>query len=209
MSPEPTVFVVDDDEAVRGGLRRLMESVGLNVETYGSAQEFLSDCDPNRRGCLVLDIRMPGMGGLDLQDQLGKQGIRLPVIILTGHADVAAAVRALKAGAMDFIEKPFNSQVLLDRIQQAIQHDAKARRQSAEESQIGQRLARLTSREKEVMHMMVTGKASKVIAIDLSISERTVEFHRANIMKKLQARTLAELIHMSHATTAKSDIPGS
>lgn len=209
MSPEPTVFVVDDDEAVRGGLRRLMESVGLNVETYGSAQEFLSDCDPDRQGCLVLDVRMPGMGGLDLQDQLGKQGIRLPVIILTGHADVAAAVRALKAGAMDFIEKPFNSQALLDRIQQAIQHDAKARRQSAEESQIGQRLARLTSREKEVMQMMVAGKANKVIAIDLGISERTVEFHRANIMKKLQARTLAELIHMSHATTAKSDIPGS
>ncbi len=209
MTSEPTVFVVDDDEAVRGGLQRLVEAVGLNVEPYASAQEFLDSYHPEQHGCLVLDIRMPGMGGLDLQEQLAKKGIRLPVIILTGHADVPLAVRALKGGAIDLIEKPFNSQVLLDRIQQAIQQDAERQRQSAEESQISQRLARLTSREKQVMQMMVTGKASKVIAIDLSISERTVEFHRANIMKKLQARTLAELIHMSHATTAKSDIPGS
>lgn len=209
MTSEPTVFVVDDDEAVRGGLRRLIESVGLKVETYGSAQEFLSNCDPDRQGCLVLDIRMPGMGGLDLQDQLVKQGMRLPVIILTGHADVPAAVRALKAGAIDFIEKPFNSQALLDRIQQAIRRDTEERRQSAAELLISQRFAQLTSREKEVMEMMVVGKANKVIAIDLDISERTVEFHRANIMKKMQARTLAKLIHMSHAVRSKGDVTGS
>ena len=208
MTPEPTVFVVDDDEAVRGGLRRLVEAVGLNVETYGSAQQFLDSYHPEQHGCLVLDIRMPGMGGLDLQAQLAKQGVQLPVIILTGHADVPMAVRALKAGAMDFIEKPFNSQALLDRIQQAIKQDAEARRQSAEESQVAQRLARLTSREKEVMQMMVVGKANKVIAIDLGISERTVEFHRANIMKKMQARTLAELIHMIHGRS-EGDITGS
>ena len=209
MTSEPTVFVVDDDEAVRGGLQRLVEAVGLNVEPYASAQEFLDSYHPEQHGCLVLDIRMPGMGGLDLQEQLAKKGIRLPVIILTGHADVPLAVRALKGGAIDLIEKPFNSQVLLDRIQQAIQQDAERQRQSAEESQIGQRLARLTPREKEVMQMMVTGKASKVIAIDLGISERTVEFHRANIMKKMQARTLAELIHMSHTGPSKGDVTGS
>ena len=208
MTPEPTVFVVDDDEAVRGGLRRLVEAVGLNVETYGSAQQFLDSYHPEQHGCLVLDIRMPGMGGLDLQAQLAKRGVQLPVIILTGHADVPMAVRALKAGAMDFIEKPFNSQALLDRIQQAIKQDAEARRQSVEESRIAQRLARLTSREKEVMQMMVVGKANKVIAIDLGISERTVEFHRANIMKKMQSRTLAELIHMIHGRS-EGDITGS
>jgi two-component system, LuxR family, response regulator FixJ len=200
MTPEPTVFVVDDDEAVRGGLRRLLESVSLNVETYESAQMFLDNYHRERHGCLVLDVRMPGMGGLDLQAQLAKQGIRLPIIILTGHADVPIAVSALKAGAIDLIEKPFNGQMLLDRIQYAIQQDTEARRQSAEKSEIDRRLAQLTPREREVMKMMVDGKASKVIAIDLSISERTVEFHRANIMKKMQARTLAELIQMSHVT---------
>lgn len=198
MNPEPTVFVVDDDEAVRGGLRRLMESVSLRVETYESAQAFLDNYHPERHGCLVLDVRMPGMGGLDLQAQLGKQGIRLPIIILTGHADVPIAVSALKAGAIDLIEKPFNGQILLDRIQHAIQRDAEARRQLAEQSQVSRRLARLTPRERQVMEMMVAGKASKVIAVDLEISERTVEFHRANIMKKMQARTLAELIQMCH-----------
>lgn len=198
MNPEPTVFVVDDDEAVRGGLRRLMESVSLRVETYESAQAFLDNYHPERHGCLVLDVRMPGMGGLDLQAQLGKQGIRLPIIILTGHADVPIAVSALKAGAIDLIEKPFNGQILLDRIQHAIQRDAEARRQLAEQSQVSRRLARLTPRERQVMEMMVAGKASKVIAVDLEISERTVEFHRANIMKKMQARTLAGLIQMCH-----------
>lgn len=200
MTHEPTVFVVDDDEGVRGGLRRLLESVSLKVETYDSAQAFLDDYNLDRHGCLVLDVRMPGMGGLDLQAQLAEQGIRLPVIILTGHADVPIAVSALKAGAVDLIEKPFNGQVLLDRIQHAIQRDAETRRQSAQQFEIGQRLAQLTSRERQVMEMMVAGKASKVIAIDLEISERTVEFHRANIMKKMQARTLAELIQMSHVS---------
>lgn len=207
MTPEPTVFVVDDDEAVRGGLRRLMESVGLKVETYASAQAFLDNYHPEQPGCLVLDVRMPGMGGLDLQAQLGKRGVRLPIIILTGYADVPIAVSALKAGAIDLIEKPFNGQILLDRIQYAIQQDAEARRQSAAQSEIGGRLARLTPREREVMEMMVAGKASKAIAIDLEISERTVEFHRANIMKKMQARTLAELIQMSHFTASDTAGP--
>ena len=201
----PTVFVVDDDEAVRGGLKTLLQSIGLRVQVYASAQDFLAGYHPEAPGCLVLDIRMPGMGGLDLQERLAQQGVRLPIIFLTGHGDVPAAVRALKAGAMDFLEKPFNSQVLLDRVQQAILRDAEARSRSAEESRIADRLATLTAREHEVLHMLIAGKANKVIAMDLEISERTVEFHRGKIMKKMQARSLAELINMVHTPALGSD----
>jgi two-component system response regulator FixJ len=202
---EPTVFVVDDDEAVRGGLQQLLQTIGLNVRTYASADEFLASYRPGQPGCLVLDIRMPGMGGLDLQGQLAKQGIQLPIIFLTGHGDVPAAVRALKAGAMDFLEKPFNSQVLLDLIQQAIRRDADARTRVAEESKVTRRLTTLTAREREVLDMMTGGKANKVIAMELGISERTVEFHRGKIMKKMQARSLAELINMVHMPVSGSD----
>lgn len=200
----PTVFVVDDDEAVRGGLQQLLQAIGLNVQTYASADEFLASYRPGQPGCLVLDIRMPGMGGLDLQEQLARQGIQLPIIFLTGHGDVPAAVRALKAGAMDFLEKPFNSQVLLDLVQQAIRRDADARTRSAEESQITRRLRTLTAREREVLDRMTGGKANKVIAMELGISERTVEFHRGKIMKKMQARSLAELINMVHMPVSSS-----
>lgn len=201
----PTVFVVDDDEAVRGGLKQLLQSVGLRVQVYASAQDFLASYHLDAPGCLVLDIRMPGMGGLDLQERLAQQDIRLPIIFLTGHGDVPAAVRALKAGAMDFLEKPFNSQVLLDRIQQAISRDAEARSRSAEESLIVHRLATLTAREREVLDMMIGGKANKVIAMDLDISERTVEFHRGKIMRKMQARSIAELINMVRTPALGSD----
>lgn len=193
---EPTVFVVDDDAAVRGGLQQLLQTIGLNVQTYASADEFLASYRAGQPGCLVLDIRMPGMGGLDLQEQLAERGIQLPIIFLTGHGDVPAAVRALKAGAMDFLEKPFNSQVLLDLIQQAIRRDADARTRDAQESEITRRLALLTVREREVLDMMIVGKANKVIAMELDISERTVEFHRGKIMRKMRARSLAELINM-------------
>lgn len=195
---ESTVFVVDDDEAVRGGLQQLLQTIGLNVQTYASADEFLASYRLGQSGCLVLDIRMPGMGGLDLQEQLARRGIQLPIIFLTGHADVPAAVRALKAGAMDFLEKPFNSQVLLDLVQQAIRRDADARTRVAEELEVTRRLTALTAREREVLDMMIGGKANKVIAMELGISERTVEFHRGKIMKKMQARSLAELINMVH-----------
>lgn len=193
---EPTVFVVDDDAAVRGGLQQLLQTIGLNVQTYASADEFLASYRAGQPGCLVLDIRMPGMGGLDLQEQLAERGIQLPIIFLTGHGDVPAAVRALKAGAMDFLEKPFNSQVLLDLIQQAIRRDADTRTRDAQESEITRRLALLTVREREVLDMMIAGKANKVIAMELDISERTVEFHRGKIMRKMRARSLAELINM-------------
>lgn len=201
----PIVYVVDDDEAVRDGLRLLLESVELEVSTHGEARGFLDRYDPRRPGCLLLDIRMPGMGGLDLQDELRGRGVELPVIIITGHGDVPAAVRALKGGAFDFIQKPFNPQALLDRVQQAVEQDRALHQQAAAQSDVAQRLSRLTAREREVMEMMLAGKANKVIAIDLDISERTVEFHRANIMKKMNTRSLPQL--MSLMQTARPAPP--
>ncbi len=196
MSPEVTVFVVDDDQAVRDSLALLVHSVGLQVETFASAGDFLDSYRPDRRGCLITDIRMPGMSGLELQERLCADGHHIPVIVLTGFGDVPTAVRALKGGAVDFLEKPFNPQALLDLVQQAIAQDAEIRAQAAHEARLAERKALLTPREQEVMELVVAGKANKVIAIDLSISERTVELHRARIMKKMQARSLAELVRM-------------
>ncbi len=196
MSPDITVFVVDDDQAVRDSLALLVHSVGLEVETFASARDFLDSYRPDRRGCLITDIRMPGMSGLELQEQLSADGYHIPVIVLTGFGDVPAAVRALKAGAVDFVEKPFNPQALLDLIQQAVVRDTEIREQAARDAELAERTALLTPREQEVMTLVVAGKANKVIAIDLSISERTVELHRARIMKKMQARSLAELMRM-------------
>ena len=196
MSPEITVFVVDDDQAVRDSLALLMHSVGLQVETFPSAGEFLDTYRPDRRGCLITDIRMPGMSGLELQEQLSVDGYHIPVIVLTGFGDVPTAVRALKGGAVDFLEKPFNPQALLDLVQQAIVRDTEIRAEAAHGARLAERKALLTPREQEVMALVVAGKANKVIAIDWSISERTVELHRARIMKKMQARSLAELVRM-------------
>lgn len=196
MNPEITVFVVDDDQAVRDSLALLVHSVGLQVETFASAGDFLDAYRPDRPGCLITDIRMPGMSGLELQEQLCADGHHIPVIVLTGFGDVPAAVRALKAGAVDFVEKPFNPQALLDLVQQAIVRDTEIREQAAHEARLAERTALLTPREQEVMELVVAGKANKVVAIDLSISERTVELHRARIMKKMRARSLAELVRM-------------
>ncbi len=196
MSSEITVFVVDDDQAVRESLALLVHSVGLQAETFASARDFLDAYRPDRRGCLITDIRMPGMSGLELQEQLSAQGYHIPVIVLTGFGDVPAAVRALKGGAVDFVEKPFNPQALLDLVQQAIVRDAEIREQGAHQARLAERMSLLTPREQEVMALVVAGKANKVIAIDLSISERTVELHRARIMKKMQTRSLAELVRM-------------
>ncbi len=196
MSPKITVFVVDDDLAVRDSLALLVHSVGLQVETFAGARDFLDTYRPDRRGCLITDIRMPGMSGLELQEQLCADGHHIPIIVLTGFGDVPTAVRALKAGAVDFLEKPFNPQALLDLVQQAIVRDAEIRAQAAHQARLAERMALLTPREQEVMELVVAGKANKVIAIDLSISDRTVELHRARIMKKMQARSLAELVRM-------------
>ena len=196
MSPENTVFVVDDDQAVRDSLALLVHSVGLEAETFESARDFLDAYRPDRRGCLITDIRMPGMSGLELQERLSADGYHIPVIVLTGFGDVPAAVRALKGGAVDFLEKPFNPQALLDLIQQAVVRDTEIREQAARDAELAERTALLTPREQEIMALVVAGKANKVIAIDLSISERTVELHRGRIMKKMQARSLAELMRM-------------
>lgn len=196
----PTVYVVDDDEDVRHALRWLIESVDLTVATYPSAEAFLVAYTPGQPGCLVLDVRMPGMGGLGLLEHMHTEGIELPTIILTGHGDVPIAVRAMKSGAIDFIEKPFTDQDLLDQIQRALREDAKLRSQQLERAQVLSRAETLTPREREVLHRVVQGQANKVISAELGISERTVETHRKKIMDKMQARSLAELIQMTLLT---------
>ena len=193
---DPTVFVVDDDDAVRKALELLLKSVQLRVETFASASEFLKRFDPEDAGCLLLDIRMAGMSGLDLYDDLRQRHAIIPVIFITGHGDVDMAVKAMKDGAADFIQKPFHDQTLLDRIQNSLDVDAQNRKLLAQESKIMERIGDLTPRETEVMKLIVNGKPNKVVAHDLMISERTVEIHRARVMKKLGATSLAHLVRM-------------
>jgi two-component system response regulator FixJ len=196
MQPNPTVFVVDDDPAIRESLRWLIESVGLNVKIFTTAQEFLEGYDPSLPGCLVLDVRMPGMSGLDLQNELAARKVNIPILIITGHAEVPVAVRAMKAGALDFIEKPFSDQLLLDRVRRAIEKDAEFRQADSLRTEVAARLAQLTPREREVMDLVIAGKANKVIASELGLSPKTVEVHRAHVMKKMQVDSLADLVRV-------------
>ncbi len=196
MSPDPTVFVVDDDQAMRSSLKWLIESVGLKVEVYATAGEFMLNYYPGRSGCLLLDVRMPGMSGLELQEHLVRRQIHIPVIIITGHGDVPMAVRAMKAGAVDFIEKPFNDELLLESIRKALAADEKQRGLQSQRASIASRLAHLTPREHEVMEMVTEGRSNKEIALDLSVSAKTVEAHRARVMEKMEAASLAELVRM-------------
>jgi two-component system response regulator FixJ len=191
-----TVFVVDDDEAVRTSLRLLLKSVGLPVETFASAQEFLDQFDPDRAGCLVLDIRMPGMSGLELQQHLNDRHSIMPVVFITGHGDVPMAVEAMQAGAVDFIQKPFRDQDLIDRINRALEKDREMRGELRERDEIRRRMSQLTPREREVLELVTQGKANKVIAGDLGVSQRTVEIHRARVMEKMRAGSLAHLVRM-------------
>jgi two-component system response regulator FixJ len=195
MSENPTVFIVDDDIEVRDAIKLLMDSVGLDAEVFESAQNYLERFDPRRPGCLVLDIRMKGMSGLDLQDRLTEEPMHPPIII-TGHGDVPMAVRAVKSGAVDFIEKPFNDQLLLDAVHRAIEQDADNRGRASRLADIRERLDKLTPREREIMDMVVAGNRNKVIAIDLGISQSTVEAHRAKVMEKMEATSLSELMRM-------------
>jgi len=192
----PTIFVVDDDAAVRDALKLLLRSVGHAVETFGSAQEFLDAYGEDRAGCLVLDIRMPGMSGLELQQKLNEKHSILPIIFITGHGDVPMAVEAMQAGAVDVIQKPFRDQDLIDRINQALEKDSSNRAALGERNDIRRRLETLTPREREVLDLVVHGKANKVIAGDLKLSQRTVEIHRARVMEKMQASSLAHLVRM-------------
>ncbi len=196
MKTDATVFVVDDDQAVRESLSRLMESVGQEVATYAGAQEFLDSYDPSRPGCVVLDIRMPGMSGLDLQEKLARDGMRIPVIMISGHGDVEKAVRAMKAGAVDFLRKPYKAKVLLERIGQALELDAKIRRQEAERAKAAALIAQLTPREREVMGLLATGAPSKQIAYRLGLSRKTVDVHRAHIMMKLQIDSVVDIARL-------------
>ncbi len=196
MKTDATVFVVDDDQAVRESLSRLMESVGQEVATYAGAQEFLDSYDLSRPGCVVLDIRMPGMSGLDLQEKLARDGMRIPVIMISGHGDVEKAVRAMKAGAVDFLRKPYKAKVLLERIGQALELDAKIRRQEAERAKAAALIAQLTPREREVMGLLATGAPSKQIAYRLGLSRKTVDVHRAHIMMKLQIDSVVDIARL-------------
>jgi FixJ family two-component response regulator len=191
----PLVYLVDDDEAVRDALGMLFRSVGLEYLAFGSALDFLERYDPGRHSCLVADIRMPGLSGLELQQRLNEQRAEVPIIFITGHGDVPMAVAAMKSGAADFLQKPFRDQDLIDRIHKALAADAERRKSRAEEDEIRRRIALLTPREAEVMRRVVRGQANKVIAMDLGVSQRTVELHRARVMRKLKMRSVAELVH--------------
>jgi RNA polymerase sigma factor (sigma-70 family) len=196
-----TVFVVDDDQAMRNSLKWLIESVGVAVESFASADDFLANYEPGRPGCIVLDVRMPGMSGLDLQEHLVRQNIRIPTVIITGHGDVPMAVRAMKAGAVDFIEKPFNDEALLDAIRRAIATEERQRNAQFEHREIQARIEHLTPREREVMNRVTDGSSNKEIANSLGVSAKTIEAHRARVMEKMQARSLAELVRMALAVS--------
>lgn len=201
----PTVFIIDDEPAIRESLSRLVRAAGLRVECFDGAGAFLSAYRDGRPGCLVTDVKMPGMNGLELQERMRSEGISIPTIVLTGYGDVAGAVRALKGGALDFLQKPYEPDVLLVRIAEALERDARERAAAAHAAEIGSRVAMLTPREREVMALVIEGKANKVIAIDLGISERTVELHRGRVMRKLGARSVVELIRMVEARARPGD----
>ncbi len=199
-----TVFVVDDDQAVRDSLQWLIQSVGLRVETFSDALTFLDQADPSRPGCVVLDVRLPGISGLEVQEQLAERGLDWPIIVITGHGDVPMAVRAMKSGALDFIEKPFSDQVLLDQVQRAIELDTRRRSERAETDGITQRINTLTPREREVLDLVVAGKVTKQIARELNLADKTVEAHRARVMEKMRAESIAHLVRLALTARASS-----
>ncbi len=196
-SQAPTVFVVDDDSAIRGSLKLLLKSVGLNVRTFESGREFLDEYSDDMSGCLLLDVRMPGISGSALQQELNLRGCLLPVIFVTGHGDVGMAVEAMQHGAFDFVQKPFHDQDLLDRVQRALERNERTRALLSQKQAIRERFDSLTPREREVLDQLIRGASNKVMAYELSISQRTIEIHRARIMEKMQAESLAHLVRMT------------
>jgi FixJ family two-component response regulator len=195
----PIVHIVDDDDSLRQGLGSLLRSVGLEVQTYGSTQEFLQTDRLETPGCIVLDIRLPGISGLDFQEQLANLGIRLPVILMTGHGDIPMTVRAMKAGAVDFLAKPFRDQDMIDAVMAAINRDRAQREKEGQSIAIVDRYATLSPREREVMALVTAGKLNKQVAADLGLSEVTVKIHRGAAMRKMGARSLADLVRMADA----------
>jgi FixJ family two-component response regulator len=203
MPIEPTVFVVDDDASMRESLCFLLQSVGLACSAFSTAEAFLAACDPAQPGCLVLDLRMPGMGGLALQEELGARGIAIPIIFVTAYGEVSTAVRAIKGGAIDFLEKPFSDQTLVDRVSQALALDQERRNDEELHAEAAQRVARLSPRQRQVLDLVVQGKSNKLIAETLRIREKTVEVHRAQVMRKLNVNTIAGLVQL--ALDSRSD----
>ena len=199
---ESVVFVVDDDASVREALSSLIRSIGLRVETFSSAREFLSHRRPDAAACLVLDVRLPGPSGLDLQRELAEAGEKIPIIFITGHGDIPMSVRAMKAGAAEFLAKPFREQDLLDAIRQAIERDHQARTEWAALANVRDRYETLTTREREVTALIVEGKLNKQVAAELGISEITVKVHRRHIMEKMQVRSFADLVRMAEKNPA-------
>lgn len=197
MSNQPTVFIVDDDDAMRSSLCELMESVHQSTEAYDNAQSFLDAFSNGKRGCVVVDVRMPGMSGLELHQELLNRGVDLPVIVISGHGDIPMAVRAIKLGAIDFIEKPFRAQVLLERIQHALRIEAKIQRRRDDYEPIKARLETLTPRERQVLQLVVAGRSSKQIAYDLKLSAKTVRVHRSRFMAKMQAESVVDLVRLA------------
>jgi FixJ family two-component response regulator len=194
---QPIVFVIDDDDSVRRGLERLLRSVGLDVESFGSSREFIARALPDRPACVVLDLRLPGASGLEVQETLSRGGREIPIIFISGYADVASSVRALKAGAVDFLQKPFSDQALLDIVHEALGRSRESRRLRAELAPIRERFDTLTPRERDVLRLVLKGLLNKQIAAELGISEKTVKFHRGRVMEKTQAGSVAELVRQA------------
>jgi FixJ family two-component response regulator len=207
LTANPTVFIVDDDDAVRNALQTLVQSMDIQTRAFDNVQSFLDCYDPEQPGCLVLDVRLPQLSGLELQEYLQRQGIKTPIIFVSGHSTVSMAVRTLKAGAIDFLEKPFDDQTLLDSIQRALEHDRLTRLDEQWRQNVLQYLGQLSRREEEVLRLLIQGKANKVIAHEMGLSTKTIETHRAHIMRKLGVNSLAGLVWMALTSGKYHEVP--